>query len=262
MLTGSCVRATAAALAIYAVVTYRRLGAGGYSDQIRLVQPYGFNDEQYHRERGGSTTLGAVIEKRRSSVSSRISRSLSINDSNNSVDGGEDAAGDLSLQQQQPMRQRSASYYNHERDTQFDDYVAARRRSSSVDAKGDVERAMAAEFGWGNSPPVIVTTPPVGEKSAAAGYGSHGVAEQQEMVLAVGGVANARVTSVSRLSSVSSGHVLVSVPEEEDEAHSEGREDVRDREALLRNHERRSSNGSGPRVMQEVDLIEPRWRRV
>ncbi|KAI2616815.1 hypothetical protein GGR54DRAFT_223296 [Hypoxylon sp. NC1633] len=44
-----------------------------------------------------------------------------------------------------PATERRASY-DHKRDTQFDDYM--RRRSTSVGAYSDVERALGIEFGW------------------------------------------------------------------------------------------------------------------
>lgn len=133
--------------------------------------------------------------------------------------------------------QRTPSYYSHERDTQFDEYVA--RRGSYTGAgnmKADVERAVGTEFGW-VSPP----TPGGSPKGDAV----------------VMGTVNSRPrgASMPRAPSWASDHVLVAVPEEDDEP-DRGQ---RDREALLGDGNRNSVDQ--PAVVQEVDVPEPNVRR-
>ena len=124
--------------------------------------------------------------------------------------------------------QRTPSYYSHERDTQFDDYVA-RRRSESL-SRADLEGGLRKDSSDSGS-----KTPP---------------RQEEEKVL----LGRPRTLSQARTPSNWSDHVLIAVPEEEDDGKTE-----QDKEALLGNSRRNSEDG--PRVMQEVDLAEPKWAR-
>lgn len=203
---------------------------------------------------------------------------MSINSARRSSNG----SPDQQQQQQQheeeadiamgPIR-RSSSYYNHERDTQFDDYVARRKSSNGDGANGfsvgatkaDMDGVVDHSFGWTSSP----------TEGSGANNGD------QDMVVKMGGVVNGRprASSVSRLPSAASHHVLVSVPEEVDHddkdtaplstrTRTAEEEEKKDREALLG----RGASGEGrrswysfgedrSRVPQEVDIPEPRWQR-
>lgn len=218
---------TAGALAVYAVLAYRRLSSSvDYHHQVN-VKGYGFNDGlDQDFSYPSKTGIRPTLEKRLSSASSRLSFSGRRNEQPQ-----EDA---------QPLSniKRTPSYYNHERDTQFDDYIA--RRSSSVSTKHDVERAMGVEFGW--------STPP-GEPDKDDDL-SMGVVKTR-----------ARGLSMPRAPSMASDHVLVAVPEEEDEAATKAEHEAKTREALLGNSARSSDEMVGVQVPQEVDLAEPRWQR-
>lgn len=237
-------RVTASALAVYATVTYRRLSAKFNHDYSFDIRGYGFSDD---RERGGGYLQGrrgaarAGFEKHRalSVVSSRLSTASSNQ-------------GRLEVPHLMEPLDRRSSVYSHERDTQFDDYLA---RRTSADLKADLEGAIGAELGWGrprrgSSP----SSPP-----------------PEDIVLSVGTVGSRpRGASSPRAPSWVSDHVLLSVPEEEDDAAGahEGREqrEARAAEALLGGHGRRDSDddgdvGAASPVPQGVDPVEPRWRR-
>jgi hypothetical protein len=125
--------------------------------------------------------------------------------------------------------QRAPSQYNHERDTQFEEYMA---RRGSYNGKADVEAAMGAEFGWS---------------------GSGANSPEEEALVSSGTVAHRPEQRASRSSSRVSEHILVSVPEEEEE----GTLDKAASERLLGQKRRRSAADlDGPRVPQNVDAIE------
>ncbi|POR35562.1 Uncharacterized protein TPAR_04269 [Tolypocladium paradoxum] len=202
---------TSVALTIYAVLTYRRLSA--YDDYARPVnvKGYGFNDG-LDRDCSYSSRLSIrnSIDKRASIGSSRLSIGSASNEP-------------VHLQ----TMERTPSLYSHQRDTQFDDYVA---RRSSWNNKADLERAGSRE----GSPETVVAAGAVQTRS--------------------------RGPSIGRATSYTSDHVLVAVPEEE----AEGLEGAvgpheTDREALLGRSRRNSEDG--PAVLQEVDVTEPRWHR-
>jgi len=86
--------------------------------------------------------------------------------------------------------------YNHERDTQFEEYVS---RRASVGLKEEIDRAMRAEFGWGS--------------------GGRTTVDRSDSVVGSGTVASARARptgtpDVARKKSWGSERGLVSVPEE------------------------------------------------
>lgn len=210
-------------MTIYAVLTYRRLSA--YDDYARPVnvKGYGFSDGldrdcSYPGRLSIRNSLS--VDKRGSIGSSRLSIG---------------SAGHEPVHLQ--TMERTPSFYSHERDTQFDDYVA---RRSSWSNKADLERAVSAESGR------------AGSREASP----------DAVVVAAGAVkTRARGPSIGRAVSYTSDHVLVAVPEEE----AEGLEGPAvgphetDRQALLGRSRRNSADG--PALLQEVDVTEPRWQR-
>lgn len=188
-------------------------------------------------------TIRPSMEKRISSTSSRLS--LSSNKRRHS-EPESIAMNDVG---------RGQNSYSHERDTQFDEYVA-RRGSSPPNPNGlvDVERALGSEFGWDR---------PYGTSTKYHGGLNRGSDEQyesQDQLVSIGMVkSRPRGASMPRAPSMTSDHVLVSVPEEDD--HEDVDRGARDRQALLGGDSRRSEELDGLRVPQEVDMSEPRWQR-
>lgn len=215
---------TAVVLAIYAILTYRRLSA--YDDYAHPanVKSFGFRDgldDPY----SSRANLRPSIDKRFSSVSSRLS--IGSAHTSNSID--QPAAVPLD------RLERTPSYYSHERDTQFEEYVA---RRGSYTGKADVERAVGVEFGWA-SPPVGAAGSPPGETPTAVVMGTV--------------KSRPRGASMPRSPSYASDHVLVAVPEEDDDE-AENKKG-RDRKALLQEDERRDSDDAP--AAQDIDLVEP-----
>jgi hypothetical protein len=147
---------------------------------------------------------------------------------------------------------RTSSYYSHQRDTEFDEYVAARQ---SLSLKTDIERAMGAEFGWVASP--ASTTEDLARRSSVVNSGTVPSAKAQSAVENMG-----RVPSSGSFGA----RALTAVPEmvEEDgydeagDGGDEGRKSgggEEDREALLKGHERSTSDeGVTTTDLEEVDL--------
>ncbi|KAG9251206.1 uncharacterized protein F5Z01DRAFT_639604 [Emericellopsis atlantica] len=200
---------TTSALAIYALVTYRRLSSRDAAHRVD-IKGYGFSDGL-----GRDSSYSGprpTLEKRISSVSSRLSFG--------------------SMRQPHPEPQtdgvvletmsRTPSLYSHERDTRFDDFVKGKRRESLGNSE-DIER---------------------------------GISPLQE-------VEDGRQLTRPRASSWVDEHVLVSVPEEaEEHVGAKSEEDKKDREALLDDNRRGSEDDEQPhRVLHEVDIAEPRWKR-
>ncbi|GJN71280.1 hypothetical protein PLICBS_005343 [Purpureocillium lilacinum] len=229
---------TAIALVVYAVVTYRRLSA--YDDYARPVnvKGYGFNDG-LDRDFSYSSRLSVDNGKRGSVTSSRLSIGSiggPFSTSNyRAASGSEDEPVHLQTMERTP------SFYSHQRDTQFDEYVARRSSQGNGTLKADVERALSAELERGGGSP-------------------------DAMVVGSGVVkTRSRGPSIGRAVSYTSDHVLVAVPEEaEAEHHHET-----DRAALLgrgrrdsdQDHRSADRETDGPAVPQEVDVAEPKWRR-
>ncbi|KID98205.1 hypothetical protein MAJ_05836, partial [Metarhizium majus ARSEF 297] len=216
---------TAITLAIYAILTYRRLSA--FDDYVRPanVKGYGFNDG----------------EDADFSYSSRLSIRGSM-DKRGALGSHRPSIGSLRSVKNEPVIlnnvQRAPSYYSHERDTQFDEYVA---RRSSLGARPDFERRTSGDYRR--------DTPP-GDLSPDS--------------LVVTGVVPSRTrgASITREVSYTSDHVLVAVPEEEHEAPDEAaRQD--DRTTLLRSSRRNSDEQIMQLhpVLQEADVPEPKWQR-
>jgi len=197
-------RVTAVGLLIYAVMTYRRLAAESHHHHVK---GYGFNDDSETQRLGVYPTL----EKRISSASSRLSFS--------SQRGPRESFEAVPLE----TVYRSPSFYSHERDTKFDDFVQRRSSMDKTSGEGRISPKAQQEG-------VTFGTVPSGRP---------------------------RGPSMHREVSWQSDHVLVAVPEEEDDdpkAH-----DKKDRQALLRDDQRDSEDRE--RVPQEVDIAEPRWAR-
>ncbi|KAK2609127.1 hypothetical protein QQS21_002354 [Conoideocrella luteorostrata] len=215
---------TAVGLAIYAIVTYRRLSQ--YDDYVRPVnvKGYGFSDND-HRDFSYSSRLSIrnSMDKRGSIGSHR----LSIGSAHNEPVGLQNL-------------QRTPSYYSHERDTQFDEYVA--RRNSMNNNRPDLERATSGEYKRdslsGGSPPL-------------------------DSLVVMGMVqSRPRGSSISRAVSYTSDHVLVAVPEEETEAYDAGTKRHGDKTALLGNNRQNSGEHTMEAVpATEWDITDPRWRR-
>ncbi|GJC91703.1 hypothetical protein ColKHC_00529 [Colletotrichum higginsianum] len=194
---------------IYSIQTYRRLAQ--YDDYHYPVnhKPYGFNDLEGETSYNGRLSIGGL------SLGDRSLRRISTSSvkSLTGLQKQEQMQQVAQQQQQQPEPgnlQRIPSQYNNERDTQFDRYM--------------VERAVTNEFGWVVSP------------------GSDGLGRSDSYV-GSGSVANSKVVvtreSMGRALSWGSSHVLVAVPEM-DEEDAQGRDD---RQALL-GHRRRESDES------------------
>ncbi|WQF78444.1 hypothetical protein CDEST_03458 [Colletotrichum destructivum] len=196
---------------IYSIQTYRRLAQ--YDDYHYPVnhKPYGFNDLEGETSYNSRLSIGGL------SLGDRSLRRISTS-SVKSLTGlqKQEQMQQAAQQQQQPEPgnlQRIPSQYNNERDTQFDRYM--------------VERAVTNEFGWVVSP------------------GSDGLVRSDSYV-GSGSVANSKVVvtreSMGRALSWGSSHVLVAVPEmDEEDAQGRG-----DRQALLGHRRRESDESVGP----------------
>ncbi|KAK1638867.1 hypothetical protein BDP81DRAFT_370529 [Colletotrichum phormii] len=208
---------------IYSIQTYRRLAK--YDDYHYPVnhKPYGFNDLEGETYYNGRLSIGGL------SLADRSLRRISTSPTKSSTQKQE--TPQMAQQQQESEAtslQRIPSQYNNERDTQFDRYM--------------VERAMNNEFGWANN-----SSPgadPLGRSDSYVGSGS---------------MANGKVVtreSVGRAPSWGSSHVLVAVPEmdEEEAAHGRGG----DRQALLGHRRQDSDDSLGPSSPPILAAMPPR----
>ncbi|GKT55612.1 hypothetical protein ColTof4_14130 [Colletotrichum tofieldiae] len=191
---------------IYSIQTYRRLTK--YDDYHYPVnhKPYGFNDLEGETSYNGRLSIGGL------SLSDRSLRRISTSSVKSMTGLQKQEQMQQVAQQQQPEPntiQRTPSQYNNERDTQFDRYM--------------VERAMTNEFGWVASP----GSDNLGRSDSYIGSGS---------------MTNGKVVtreSMGRAPSWGSSHVLVAVPEmDEDDVQGRG-----DRQSLL-GHRRQGSDES------------------
>ncbi|KAK1982220.1 hypothetical protein LZ30DRAFT_591042 [Colletotrichum cereale] len=209
---------------IYSIQTYRRLTK--FDDYHYPInhKPYGFNDLEGETSYNGRLSIGGL------SLADRSLRRISTSSVKSTA--GLQTQGQLqqTAQQERPDPspiQHTSSQYNNERDTQFDRYL--------------VERAMTREFGWVASP----GSDNLGRSDSYVGSGS----------ITKGKVVTRE--SVDRAPSWCSSHVLVAVPEmDEDDVHGRG-----DREALL-GHERRGSHEtvgpSSPPLASSSRMTPPR----
>ncbi|KAI5863613.1 hypothetical protein GGS23DRAFT_506793 [Durotheca rogersii] len=142
----------------YSVVIYRRLLSYDDYHIPGNIKPYGFasgdepEDTTYRSSTfeppvpydptNPSTTAAATTttDNTRPRSLSAASRRLSLNLNRNGVP---QPSPSPQLRPQLSSERRAS--YNHERDTQFDEYV---RRRSSLYTREDVEHAMGVEFGW------------------------------------------------------------------------------------------------------------------
>ncbi|PKS07131.1 hypothetical protein jhhlp_005731 [Lomentospora prolificans] len=226
--------------ALYALRSHRRLAAYDELTYPTNTKPYGFfadPESQQQLDRSSrasiiSTLSGETIPsaRRLSSASSllslrRLSGSAAISPmtpptvtrtvSVTSVPIGASRPDPVPLQN----LSRSHSVYNHERDTQFDDYVNA-KRNSQLSFRDHIDHAFGADMGWnvGASPSTLADQ--LNRKGSVVNSGT----------LESGNVIVARVPS-------SSAHSLGAVPEEaEGEMRSDTKkeeEEERVREGLL-----------------------------
>jgi hypothetical protein len=220
------------ALVAYTIYVFRRLSALESHHHTLGVKSFGFRDgDGLERGDSQSNPFGSgfrqTVEKGRSSM-----HRLSLGSRPDDVDP-------VPLEEVE----RRHSLYSHERDTQFDDYVA--RRGSTGGASG-----------------IVVTPPSDSEENGVTAFGQVN--------------SRARGMSMPRDPSWASDHVLVSVPEEDDEhaaaaaaaaaiKETKADEDKKDRQGLLNDDERRHSHDDdltdATKVPQDVDVVEPKWAR-
>ncbi|OLN94335.1 hypothetical protein CCHL11_02823 [Colletotrichum chlorophyti] len=191
---------------LYSIQTYRRLAKYDDYHYPSNTKPYGFNDLEGDTSYNSRLSIGGL------SLGDRSLRRISTS-SIKSMTGlqkqeQQNLAQPVQQQAEPKPLQRTPSQYNNERDTQFDRYM--------------VERAMSTEFGFAN-----------GELVRSDSYvGSGSVASTANVVTREG---------MGRASSWGSSHVLVAVPEM-DEEDAPGR--AGDRQALLAGHRRQDSDVS------------------
>ncbi|QUC21153.1 uncharacterized protein UV8b_05396 [Ustilaginoidea virens] len=121
---------TAITLAVHAVLTYRRLSQlDDYIRPVSNVRGYGFNDADGAHSYPSRVSLRNSIDKRLSVGSHRLSFGSTSNEP-------------IGLQN----LQRTPAYYSHERDTQFDEYVARARRNSSNPIRPHLHPGASRDF--------------------------------------------------------------------------------------------------------------------
>lgn len=206
-------------LLVWIIFIYRRVSVNSdYARRSSNVKGFGFNDglePEYARSRASS-----LIDKRRLSFisSRRVSVEASLAPFGNEL-------GSM---------QRTPSQYSHQRDTQFDEYMA---RRSSYNGKTDVENALGAEyFGTDRQSPSR--------------------APEEEAMVSTGTVGSSRPAQTRSVSTTSS-HALVAVPEEAQLGEEEGGDD---QTALLGRHRPRSATDLGGVSRREIVDIVPQWQ--
>ncbi len=195
-------------MALYAVITHRRLSAYDDYSHPANVKGYGFND---YSQATKSSRLS--MDKRGSLGSAR----LSVGSINEPVH----------------LESLTKTPYSHERNTQFEEYMA--RRSFS-NGRTDEENAIGSKSG-SQSPP----SPPGGT----------------DPTFLTGAVRSSQRGPAVRATSWASDHVLVSVPEEDASIYARTTDAV----SLLTPDAAERDSIDGPRALQEADVPEPRWRR-
>ncbi|OAA73335.1 hypothetical protein ISF_00236 [Cordyceps fumosorosea ARSEF 2679] len=212
-------------MATYAFLAYRRLSA--YDDYAHPanVKGYGFNDDC--STYGNTSYLPA---SKRSSIRSSSGR-LSIG---SVYDGTTFPAVPLDILDTTP--------YHHQRDTQFDDYMAQR---NSFHAAREAP-SIAGDYFARSSPPGGGSPKGLSPQTLSPGV-------QAKTTLQRG------PSTRSRAVSWSSDHVLVAVPEEEDEAET-GTRGQADQVSLLSPDGYEVPGSDGPRVTQETDIPEPQHK--
>lgn len=221
-------------LAIYVFIAYRRIVTFEDHPHTANAKPYGFSDGM-DRKSSYTAMLGSIrpsMEKRIPSASSYLS-----------IRRASDQSDITALTDSE----RVPETYSHERDTQFDSYVAQRKPSLG---SPDPEMALSPEFNWDR--PMRTASKP--RRLSVEDEGRVG---QPDRLVAVGSImSRPRGASMPRAPSWQSDNGLVSVPEEDDgDVRSR---DQMDRQTLLGNGRRRSDEEI---ALQDVDIAEPRWQR-
>lgn len=212
----------------YAILAYRRLSA--YDDYAHPanVKGYGFNDY---------------------STSGKTAYQSSYN--RGSTNGGL-SVGSMN----EPLQMESLDVttpYHHQRDTQFEEYMAKR---NSFNAARDLESNGSGQRRH-SSPPQAHSPPLIGSPKALSPHSlsPHSLSPDP---IATGQVkALQRGPTIPRSTSWASDHVLVAVPEEEYEGdHHTPADEV----SLLSPDSHEMPGFDGPRVVQETDIPEPKWK--
>ncbi|KAJ2898433.1 uncharacterized protein MKZ38_003940 [Zalerion maritima] len=277
---GSGLVATGLLPLIYTIIVYRRVAEFEEYSHPANIKHYGFSGEdttypsQTSRPTSynpGGLEAGAAYEdrpenRRMSSASSAFSistlkHSMSRATKRESVAFHDD--GDLGdgrgSQPPIPLDALGArrTSYNHERDTQFDDFL---RRHSSVSMKSQIDKTLAAEFGWGDKSPTATTPGSAGTPGTpqTASSGNSGV-------LGAGVVKTGRPRGGSNRS-MSHEAQLITVPErveeEEPEAsvlsESKVQEGSDDKMGLLAYEEERPMGARSPSPPESITVAKRR----
>lgn len=234
--------------AIYSISTYRRLAAYDDYHHPANAKSFGYADieqQQLHQQQqqAGSRlsigTLGANSLRRLSS---------------GSMGGGNPNISASADVEPVPMSTigRTPSYYSHERDTQFEKYMIERAMSSEFSNGGfHAGTSPGGTPGGGRSPGTH--SPP--HRSASTATDGSASSSALGVVVSSGSVNNARALrdSMGRTPSWGSSHVLVAVPE--------GDEDAADHHHHHHHHGGRTGSGGGDRYsMDREALLGPRSR--
>lgn len=218
-------------MATYAILAYRRLSA--YDDYAHPanVKGYGFSD---------NSTSGKT-----SYLSAR---------NRGSVGSGRLSVG--SMNEPMNLDTLQATPYQHQRDTQFEDYMAKR---NSFNEQVDLESGASGNRRY-SSPPHTVSPPSRSPKGMSPQTLSPQLLSPQGQPsdpIATGQVrALQRGPTIPRSTSWASDHVLVAVPEEEAELDHPMADEV----SLLSPDSHELPGFDGPRVAQEADIPEPKWK--
>jgi hypothetical protein len=212
--------------AFYSIRTYRRVSAVDEYTYPATAKSYGFNggdheqNTSYSSNRRLNTT--ADLDRRSSGSSHHSTHSLQP--------------------QSEPVHlqdlNRTPSYYSHQRDTQFDEYMAERQ---SLSLKDNIDRVMAAEFGWAGSP--TSTTEDIARRDSVVNSGMVHSAR-------AGPDSLGRTLSHERARQLTAVAEVIEDEEEGDIAGPDG-ETNSDRQALLAGHERDDSDRAIPTIVTE-----------
>lgn len=205
-------------MATYAILAYRRLSA--YDDYAHPanVKGYGFSD---YSTTGNTTYVSA--------------------NNRNSVRSGRLSVG--SMNEPVNVDVHDTTPYHHQRDTQFDDYMAKRNSfnaSHETGFNGDAVYSPQAYSPPGGSPKGLSPQSRSPDPNVATGQVK----------------ALQRGPTIPRATSWASDHVLVAVPEEDAEMEHPNPDLV----SLLSPDGTELSGFEGSRVAQEADIPEPKWK--
>ncbi|KAH7349607.1 hypothetical protein B0T11DRAFT_133118 [Plectosphaerella cucumerina] len=206
--------------AIYSIITYHRLASLDDYHHPANAKSFGYADIEQQQQQQHRLSIGTIGANSLRRLSSGSMNNPNLTNDNDPV----------------PLSTvgRSPSYYNHERDTQFEKYM--------------IDRAMSTEFSNGGFSALHSPgshSPP--NRSASDASSAPGI------VISSGTLGSARPLSDSmgRTPSWVSSHVLVAVPEGDEDAgdhaargQAAGQRQSADREALLGPRSRAGSDGS------------------